>query len=67
MRIELQDAGGEALAGYGLDDCPEIIGDEIERGVAWSGTDSVADLAGRPVRLRVQLRDADLFTLRFGK
>ena len=46
-------------------DCPEMIGDEIERVVAWKGGADVAKLAGKVVRLRFALRDADLYALRF--
>jgi hypothetical protein len=43
----------------------EVIGDEIERVVGWTGGSDVGGLAGRPVRLRIELKDADLFSLRF--
>lgn len=67
MRIEIQDAKGTPIPGYRLAECPEIIGDELERTVFWTKKRSVEELAGKPVRLRVWLRDADLFSLRFGK
>lgn len=44
----------------------EVYGDEIERRVGWSGRADLGALAGRPVRLRFALRDADLFAFRFG-
>jgi hypothetical protein len=65
LRVELQDDAGRPLPGYTLADCPEILGDHIERAVLWSGGESVAPLAGRPVRLRFVMKDADLFSLRF--
>ena len=43
----------------------EIIGDEIARTVAWQGGADVSRLAGRPVRLRFVMKDADLFSMRF--
>jgi hypothetical protein len=65
VRVEIQDAGGAAVPGYALDDCPEIWGDEIARVVAWkSGTD-VSGLAGRPVRLRFVMKDADVYAFQF--
>jgi hypothetical protein len=65
VRVELQDAGGAALPGFSLADCPEVFGDSLERPVLWkSGTD-VSALAGRPIRLRLELRDADLYSIRF--
>ena len=65
VRIEIQDEAGTPLAGFTAADCPEIIGDEIERVVAWKAGSDVASLAGRPVRLRFVLADADVFSFRF--
>jgi hypothetical protein len=42
-----------------------MIGDEIERVVAWEAGSDVEALAGKPVRLRFILADADLFSFRF--
>jgi hypothetical protein len=65
VRVEIQDAGGKSIAGYTLDDCPEIIGDEIERIVKWKGGGDVGKLTGQPVRLRFAMKDADLYSFRF--
>jgi len=67
VRVEIQDADGKSLPGYGLDDCPEIIGDEIERTIRWKNGADVGKLAGRPVRLRFVMREADLFAFKFGE
>ncbi len=65
IRFELQDESGEAIPGYTLADSREIIGDQISRVVTWSGGSDVSALAGQTVRMRVVLRDADLFAFRF--
>jgi hypothetical protein len=65
VRIEITDADGMPLAGFTVADCPEIIGDEIERVVTWKAGSDVASLAGKPVRLRFILADADVFSFRF--
>jgi len=65
VRVEIQDGAGQPIPGYTLDDCPEIIGDEIERRVVWKQGTDVSRLAGQPVRLRFVMKDADLFALRF--
>jgi len=65
IRFELQDETGTAIPGYTLEDSREIIGDQISRIVSWKCGSSVADLAGKTVRLRVVLKDADLFAIRF--
>jgi len=65
VRIELQDEAGEPIPGFGLADCNEQFGDQLDRVVSWkSGTD-VGQLAGKPVRLRIELRDADLYSFQF--
>ncbi len=65
VRVEIQDLAGKPILGYTLDDCLEIIGDEIARIVAWKQSTDVSRLAGQAVRLRFVMRDADLFSFRF--
>ena len=65
VRVEIQDSDGKALPGYSLPDCPEIIGDEIDRVISWSAGSDVGKLAGKSIRLRFALKDADLYSLRF--
>jgi hypothetical protein len=69
LNVEIQDAEGHALEGYGLKDSREFYGDHVEHAVRWGfGTKATADigaLADRPVRLRFVLKDADLYSLRF--
>lgn len=66
VRVEVQDAAGMPLPGFALGDCPELIGDEITRPVAWRSGTSLDALAGRVVRLRFVLHDADLFSFQLG-
>jgi len=65
VRVEIQDGDGKALKGYALRDCDEIYGDYLERTVTWKGSADVGALAGKPVRLRFALSDADLYSLQF--
>jgi hypothetical protein len=67
VRVEITDAQGTALVGHTSEDCEEIYGDQIQRVVAWKSGSDVSALTGRPVRLRFLLRDADLYSLRFGR
>jgi len=48
-----------------LDECVEVLGDDLERVVRWSSGRDVSRLAGIPVPLRFVRRDADLFSFRF--
>lgn len=65
IRVELQDGSGKPIAGFGLEDCPPIYGDEIEHVVRWNSGSSVSALAGKSVRLRFEMLDADLYSIRF--
>jgi hypothetical protein len=66
IRVELQDEAGAPIPGLGAQDCRELIGDEIERVVAWEGGSAVGALSGKAVRLRFVMSDADIYSFRFG-
>ncbi len=42
-----------------------IFGDALERVVTWEKGTDISQFAGKPVRLRIEMKDADLFALRF--
>jgi hypothetical protein len=65
VRVEIQDEAGRAFSGYTLKDCGDIIGDEVARVVAWKGAPGVQRFAGKAVRLRFEMKDADLFSFKF--
>ena len=65
VRVEIQDENGKAMPGFALADCPEMIGDEIDRVISWKGGMEVGKFAGKVVRLRFAMKDADLYSLRF--
>ena len=65
FKVEIQDADGHALPGFGVDDFPEKFGDEIDGKVSWNGGGDVSALAGRQVRLRFVLKDADVYAFKF--
>ena len=65
IRIEIQDATGNPIPVFALTDCPEIVGDEIDRNVAWKGGTHVSAIAGRSIRPRLVMKAADLYSIRF--
>ena len=65
LRVEIQDSKGKAVEGYSLSECRKIYGDEIERVVQWDKA-NVGNLAGRSIRLRFVLKNADVFAFGFG-
>ncbi len=64
IRIEILDGDGKRIPGYAMNDCCDLFGDTLERAVTWNNTD-VSQLTGKPVRLRIEMNDADLFALQF--
>ncbi|MBG86351.1 MAG: hypothetical protein CMO80_05555 [Verrucomicrobiales bacterium] len=67
MRIEIQNADGEPVPGFTLAESRVIHGDDINRIAKWGGTTDVSSLAGKPVRLRFVMNEADLYSIRFQK
>jgi hypothetical protein len=65
IRVEVQDAAGKPLPGFTLADSVETIGNEIDRAVRWKAGSDVSALTGKPVRLRLVMRDARLYALQF--
>jgi len=67
LRVELQDADGKPIPNFALADCTELRGDEIDQVVAWAAGDDVSPLAGKPIHVRFELKDADVFSFRFAE
>jgi hypothetical protein len=65
IRVEIQEADGTPIEGYGMDDCAEVFGDDLKRVVTWKDSTDVSKMAEKPVRLRFVLKDADLYAFRF--
>lgn len=65
LQVELQTPDGNALPGFQLQDCVEILGDDLERKVRWKHGKTVQGLVGQTVRLRFVLKDADLYSFQF--
>lgn len=65
IRVELQDATGTPHPGFTLADCSPLFGDTLNRTVTWKTGSDVSRLAGKTVRIRFVLRDADLYAMKF--
>lgn len=64
-RVGLTDAAGRDVAGFAVNDCEFINGDYLEKVVTWKGKSDVSTLAGKPIRLRFQMRGAKLYSFQF--
>lgn len=65
--VELLDEGGKPIEGFARADADEIVGDEISRVVTWNGKSDVSALAGKVVRVKFAVKDADVYSMRFGE
>jgi len=66
VRVEVQDERGQALPGFSLADCDEIYGDDLEHAVSWKTSADLVRLNGQTVRLRFEVKDADVYSFQFG-
>ena len=67
VRVEIQNGEGTPLSGFTLSDCPEIYGDQVDQPISWKGKNELTQLAGKVIRLKITLSDADLYSFRFAK
>ena len=67
IRCELRDATGTPIPGFTLADAKEVYGDEIDLAMAWKSGADVSALAGKPITLHFEMKDADIFAYRFGE
>jgi len=66
VRIELQDAeNGDPIAGFALEESVALDGDSVEATVAWEGGPDLEAWNGRPIRVRLVMKDADVYAMRF--
>ena len=65
IRVELLDKDSNPIPGFTLGECQRLIGNEISRVVSWRNNSDVSQLAGKEIRLRFSLKDANLYSLKF--
>lgn len=65
IRVQIQEASGQAIAGYALEQTPELFGDQINHVLQWENGSNVANLVGQLIRLCFVMQDADLYSVRF--
>jgi hypothetical protein len=65
LRFEICDATGQPFKGVTLAESDPLFGNEIEQTVTWNSKADLQPFAGKTIRLRVRLQDADLYSLRF--
>ncbi|WP_298862385.1 hypothetical protein [uncultured Gimesia sp.] len=63
--VAIETPDGKPIPGFTAQDCTEVFGDSLARPVYWKNSSDVSQLAGKPVRLKIKLKDADLYSLQF--
>jgi hypothetical protein len=67
LRIELLTESGQPIEGFALADATPLTGDALEATAQWKNGADLSSLAGKTVRLRLALKNADLFSIQFRK
>ncbi len=62
VRIRLCDENGDFIEGY---DSGNLFGDSVSRNVDFEG--ELSKLSGETVRMRIDMKDAELYSFRFGR
>lgn len=65
IKVVIRDVDHNEIEGFGIDDAIPIFGDSLERKARWKGDPELSKLAGKPVRLRFVLKEADLYSFQF--
>lgn len=65
LSIEIQNEDGTPIPNFTHNNCDDIYGDDISRAITWQGQSHLQTLSGKPIRLNIQLKDADLFAIQF--
>lgn len=64
--VEILDAEGKPIEGFTAKDMEPLFGDEIEAKIRWKQS-TLSSLKGKTVRLRLLLKDADIYALKLAE
>lgn len=67
LNVELQTSEGKPLPGFSLAECDRVYHNNIRKIVTWKGQSNLSELAGKPVRMRMVMRDCKLYAFQFPK
>lgn len=65
IQIEILDLNGKPVNGFSMEDCAPAFGDSVDYTVGWGDNTDVSSLIDTPVRLRIKMNDADLYSIQF--
>ncbi len=67
IRCEVRDEQNSPIPGYTLADSLSLFGDELDLAMKWKDSADLKPLLGRKVILHFEMKDADIYSLRFGQ
>ena len=65
VRVSLETVEAKPIPGYELKDCTPLDGDSTGKNVKWKNGSDISTLKGKTVRLRFQMKKADLYSIQF--
>ena len=63
--VEVLAENNEPIPGFGPKDCLALKADAIDQVVSWESGGDISQLRGKPIRLRIELKDAELYSFQF--
>jgi len=67
IQVELLDENDKPIKGYTLNDAAALYDNSVSLPVTWGKNNSVASLAGKPIKIRFVMRDCKLYAFQFTK
>ena len=67
ISCEIIGADGNPVPGFSMEDAVTIYADDIEIPMEWKNGNDLSALAGKPIALRFNMSDADIYSFRFGR
>jgi hypothetical protein len=64
LQVSFIDSSGKELPGLGINDCAEVVGDEIDGNIPFR-KEALEKFSGKPVRMKVILQDSELYAFKF--
>ncbi len=65
VHVEILDEKGKPVPGFSIKDAIPLFGDAVSKTVVWKGKTSVENLQGKAIQLRIELKDADIYSFQF--
>lgn len=64
--VEFTDEIDNPIPGFEMKNCEEMFGDTVKRDVSWNFDNfDVSPMRGKPVSMKIKMRECDLFSFRF--